>query len=186
MACWFIPNTTTGREAMLSMSNTGSTAQQFAFLIHAGDGSGGNKVSALARSPTQTVFSTICATTTVGVTAGAIHRAVAVFPSTASRIIYLDGGNKVTTTHTVAPSGINNLSIGRLEDSTPNWEFDGEIWGVTIWDRALTDAEVAFDYAPSTRWDLYAPEVRHNYFVPEAGGFVPYPINRPSMNGGMA
>lgn len=129
------------------------TNQQFLFaIVRHGGGSGGQFFAIelqgyVAGDPiAATAFgsSVVSAVTTTGFTQNTWHHACAVFASTTSRSIYLDGGGKATNTSSCSPSNVDRLSIGTLSRSdNPNVWFTGLTgeWGV--WNVALTDAEVA-------------------------------------------
>jgi hypothetical protein len=83
------------------------------------------------------------------ISANTWHHFCAVFASTTSRSIYLDGGNKATDTSSrPAPTGINIVSIGvDFVSGSPGNAFasggTGMIAEAAVWDVALTDEEVA-------------------------------------------
>lgn len=81
------------------------------------------------------------------ITAGHWHQVVCVIAGTTDRRCFVDGGNKGTSSITEnTPSGLNRISIGRAGDSTPGYYFPGKIGCVFIWNRALTDTEIALLY----------------------------------------
>jgi hypothetical protein len=71
------------------------------------------------------------------------HHICARFTSTTSRDAFLDGGSKGSNTDSSTPSGIDALSIGMRDLSTPDNFLSGKIAHAAIWNVALTDAEVA-------------------------------------------
>jgi hypothetical protein len=85
------------------------------------------------------------ASTTANVSAGD-HHGCAVFATSTDRRVYLDGGNKGTSTGSVATTGINRFFIG-LQDvvggAGQRFGLDGRIWEAAVWTASLTDAEVA-------------------------------------------
>lgn len=67
-----------------------------------------------------------------------------VFPSSASRTVYLDGGNSGTQTFKISPGGVNGVRIGsRTFNSTQGIFFDGRLSEVGIWNTDLTASEIA-------------------------------------------
>lgn len=72
------------------------------------------------------------------------HHVAAVFESTTSRHVYLNGGNKVTNTTSASP-GVNPdvTTIGRIGGHTPATYWTGDIAELTVWNVVLTDQEVA-------------------------------------------
>jgi len=60
-----------------------------------------------------------------------------------TRSVYLDGGRKNTDSSTEPdPSGVDRLSVGAKDGSSPTLYFDGKLGHVGVWNVALTDAEV--------------------------------------------
>lgn len=83
------------------------------------------------------------AKSSIAYSTGVWQSAVAVYASSTSRTIYLNGANKGVDTNPATATGLNRLSIGRLGDSTPGGYMSGAIDDVALWDVALTDAEAA-------------------------------------------
>jgi len=85
---------------------------------------------------------------------GRWYHVAAVYASTTSRKIYVNGILEATNTATNTPTGYDRTSIGMTRDSTPSTPFDGLIDDVRIFNVALTDTEVAGLYhaniAPGT------------------------------------
>lgn len=65
-----------------------------------------------------------------------------VFASATDRRVFLNGGGKGTNTTSRVPSGLDRVSLGRLDDSTPTDPFSGQIAEAAIWSVALNDDEV--------------------------------------------
>ncbi len=81
------------------------------------------------------------------ISAGQWHQVVCVIAGTTDRRCFVDGGNKGTNSSNVnAPTGLNRISIGRAGDSTPGYYYPGKIGCVFIWNRVLTDNEIAWLY----------------------------------------
>jgi len=79
------------------------------------------------------------------ITAGIWHHVVGVFKTDALRELYSDGvfiENETTATSAVTP---DRAWIGRFADSTPNFEYNGQLDDVRIHDRALSAKEIG-DY----------------------------------------
>lgn len=84
------------------------------------------------------------ATTTASLSANTWHHICGVFPSTDSRSIYLDGGNKITNNTNVASanlSGFDEIHIGSIRTAVGSSTL--RVAEVGIWNVALSDAEVA-------------------------------------------
>ena len=79
--------------------------------------------------------------------AGQWHQVVGVAASATDRRCFVDGGNKGTNSIAVnAPSGLNRISIGRAGDFTPGYYFPGKVGCVFVWNRVLSDTEIAWLY----------------------------------------
>lgn len=63
--------------------------------------------------------------------------AVAVFGGTASRTIYLNGGNSATNTTSVTPTGLSNINIGVSNGGGGNW-YTGLLADIAIYDLSWT------------------------------------------------
>jgi hypothetical protein len=83
------------------------------------------------------------ATTTATFSNTTWNHGCAVFASSTSRTIYLNGGNAVVSTGTRSPGSITRLDIGsrRNSSASTNW-FNGKIAEVGIWDASLTADEI--------------------------------------------
>jgi len=128
------------------------TAQHY--LVSFGDTAGNTNYLALiakgdvAGDPIRAAYVTggspVQADTSTGYSLGTDHHVCAVFESTTSRSVYIDGGSKGTdTTSKDYPSGIDAMAVGRLERSSPAAYTNGRVSHVAIWNVALTDGEVA-------------------------------------------
>ncbi len=75
------------------------------------------------------------------------HQVVGVFTAEGTRKLYLDGIYEGMST-SVLPYNTNNVLVtfGRWGDKTPDCYFNGLLDNICIWNRALTDAEVAAYY----------------------------------------
>lgn len=74
-----------------------------------------------------------------------MYRAVVSIESITSAKYYLNGvylGEDTTNTSFT----INSVTIGRLGDSSPNWEMNAQVWSACIWEKALGYGEVKQDY----------------------------------------
>ena len=93
------------------------------------------------------IYLTGRAASTKSLTAGKWHQIVCVAAGTTDRRCYVDGGNKGTNAIAAnVPSGLNRISIGRAGDSTPGYYFPGKVGSVFLWNRVLTDSEIAWLY----------------------------------------
>ncbi len=97
--------------------------------------------------------------------------------STIARACYFNGGSKGTNTQNGAisqdvPSTRESIGIYQAGGAQADF-FSGLIADVRIYNRALSDLEVAMLYDPATRWDLYWQPNRRAY-VFQPGGAAGY------------
>lgn len=136
-SCWFNSDSATDNQCLMFLGLNSSTNRYFA--MHASGNAAGDPVRIFAQNGgTSSVVST-----TTGYTVGTTHHACAVFESSTSRHVYIDGGSKASDTTDVTPTTPNVTTIGRRSLSTPASYFSGMIAEVAIWNIALTDVEVA-------------------------------------------
>ena len=85
-------------------------------------------------------YPSLNSTTTIGTTT--IHHVVGVYDDAAGQLrVYVDGVLENTLNDTAGAGNGENLNIGRRPDGTRY--FNGEIEDLRIYDRALSDAEIA-------------------------------------------
>jgi len=99
---------------------------------------------------------------------GMWHQLAGVFVNNSLRHVYLDGRKGATNTGGNQDlSAFNRTTIGRFDDSTPTIDFIGSIDHVLVYNRALTDAEIAQLYT-----DPFAMfrRPRIELWLPAAGG----------------
>lgn len=82
------------------------------------------------------------AQTSTSVVAGTWHHGAAIAASTTDRKVYLDAGGEGTNTTTSTPLGLDNTRIAAADFGGVNDPLDGKIGPVTIWDVALSLAEL--------------------------------------------
>lgn len=63
----------------------------------------------------------------------------AVYASPTSRSVYIKGGNKITNTTNITPTGIDVLSIGYRASNIPAFPVTGRIAEIGVWNVALSD-----------------------------------------------
>jgi hypothetical protein len=172
MVCWFWSDDLTINQAMMGISSEDDNSFH-GFWLMARGAEAGDPIAArtfgggAARQ----------AATSTGYSANTIHLAVGVFVSTIERYAYIDGGNKGTSTgSSSAPSSLDNVTLGSVyywngSANVVNSPLSGGIIEARLYNRALTDADVAALYDPATRWDLYRPMVP--YLI--AGGVAAAP-----------
>lgn len=110
------------------------------------------------------------AVTTATLTTGTWAHVCGVFASNTSRTIYLNGGNNVSESTGITPSGVNKTTIGAYYYNGAIGTFlDGKLAEVGIWDVALTVNEIsslAKGYSPlfvrPENLITYVPLIRDN------------------------
>ncbi len=89
------------------------------------------------------------AQTSNSVLANTWHLAVGVFAGDNDRRVYLDadiGNRGINTDFQSFPPGFDRATLGRYSDATPGKELNGKISVAYIWDRELSEAEIAMLY----------------------------------------
>lgn len=138
MACWERAHDITAHHFAMSIVDASTDEDFWACALRgdAGDtatmwvkGSGQEKTPTTTNTYTADVWHHIC------------FREI----STTSRDIILDAdfGNRGTNTTLIVPANIDQMSIGRVGDSSPVACTDADIAEAAFWNVALTDGEVA-------------------------------------------
>ena len=138
MCCWVRPVATMVNGIAFGMHYTGDTSAESARIQTRSGGA--------ARAEHRDGTTAAVAETTALITAGSWHHVAAVFASTSSRTIYLDGANSVNNT-TSATNTMNTdyLIVGRGRVSTgfTSPAYNGDISHCAIWNVALNAEEIA-------------------------------------------
>lgn len=133
LACWFNPNATS-LQTLMQLGDAGATNYLMLYVQTAG------VFSLLSAAYDGSSVGTSNAST---VSTSTWQHACAVFTSTTSRQVYLDGSAGSLDTTTVTPTGIDDLSLGRRLTSGNARVFDGYLAEAGVWSVALTAAEIA-------------------------------------------
>lgn len=162
MACWFNVDTVTADYTLFGISNSGTNTDGFfltAFGTLASDPIGASAASSASFSTATTSFP--------GFSANTWTHACGTFASTTSRFAFINGVAGVEATTSKSPSGINDLSIGRLTRSSPVFYANGRVAECAIWDVVLTQDEISAlakgveaRYVRPASLVFYAPLVR--------------------------
>jgi hypothetical protein len=143
-------------------TNNISIAQRLFFF---GDKDTDNTYQALRLSTTGYVYAesrntvAVAAISTMAVTANTWNMAAGVWTSATLRAAYLNAGSKGTnTTSSTFSSAHDRTSIGHQGTLTPSSPMSGKIGLVMVWNRALTDAEIARLY--SEPYAMFEPGIR--------------------------
>jgi len=144
MACWFNCDSADLSCCLVSVTNSGNAGNLTRFALFARGNVAGDPVTAIASN----TFSNGIADTTAGYIVGKWHHGCAVFTSTTSRSVYIDGGSSATNTTSITPTLLDRTNIGvqflQNAGGTSGINFaDGLIAEVGIWNAALTQPEIA-------------------------------------------
>lgn len=96
---------------------------------------------------------------TTSVTTG-VHHVVLRQIGSGARQFFIDGVIDATAGSAVTADGTGIMRIGTAYTGAAYEPFDGQIWDVRLYRRALTDNECWSLYSAATRWDLYAQPLR--------------------------
>ena len=137
MFCWFKPDTTTVARCLMGLFEDNSSGSSNQLKV-------GTTTGAVVQSATYDVTNGFRLTSTsTTVTTGAWQNCLAVFTSSTSRAVYLNGGGKATTTTTAAVnfSLLNRFTIGAAKTNNVTDYADGQIMFATVWAAALSDED---------------------------------------------
>jgi len=141
MSCWFKADNITTTGVLMICSHL-SDNDNYCLIYAAGTVSGDPLI---ARSSKPGLGAN--AQTTTGYTAGVWHLATAVFASSSSRSIWLNGSGKGTDTTSIALDlSLDRFAIGVHYRPDIEAYFAGSIAEACVWNVALTDSEVASLY----------------------------------------
>lgn len=136
----FYPTRNTVRENILSPNVNSSTDNTLALLEYDATVAG-TPVRATYRVALSAVEN---ASSTVAPTLNAWNAAMAVFTSSSSRSIYLNGGNSATNSNTATGTPtFDRVSIAALLRATAALYFDGRVAETAFWSVALNTDEMA-------------------------------------------
>ncbi|WP_254509875.1 LamG domain-containing protein [Anatilimnocola floriformis] len=146
MAIWFNPNAVTATLTLCSLC-TGGVSDQSRFLLNCHGALAGDPLRASTVNSSGT--SSFAATSTASV-AGSWQHGCGVFGSASSRAVYLNGGGKGTesTSRAISNSAVVIAGAQQTTSGVYTSQFDGLLAHFTIWNVALTDAEVALIAKP--------------------------------------
>ena len=126
-ACWFAtPVDANGQICLMSISDSSSNGDQYLVTVSGalGDGDTGRYLMCKGRDSDWNQDGS--AVSDVAVSGTGWHHCTAVWTSATSRTIYLDGVFGETETVSEIPGGTQNrFALGRLDDLSPNWYWDG-------------------------------------------------------------
>jgi hypothetical protein len=149
MACWF--NVTDALHTLMYLGDKDSDDNRYV-LNARGDLT--DQVEFIARTTANTAVSTAPGAYTPGVWT----HACGVEGSATDHRVYINGGNKGSSTTSRVPTGMDRTTVGVRDSLTNNGFTDGRIAEAVIWNVALTDAEVAIISRPGFPMHRYRPE----------------------------
>ncbi len=133
MAGWFLPTDVSGSESIIAI---GSSTESFAYMELA---KSGDLLLARSRSVLEGVDSSSLGT----ISAGTWHHGAAVFATTTSRVVYLDGTAGTGNVQLNVPLNLDNTSFGTTYVGFSFQAFDGDVCECGIWGVALSAPEIA-------------------------------------------
>lgn len=133
LACWFY-QTTVAAGGLVSLHDAQGSSNNFILMID------GTSLFAYAQNSGGPVAGISATSSPQNST---WHHGCAVFTSSTSRTVYLDGGNEATNTTSRTPLGINRLSVGALWFGSFSNFLNGIVGEVGVWNVALTKPEIA-------------------------------------------
>lgn len=142
-AGWFHADSVAANNTILATGNSGGSSTNFRVLR--------TNTSSQAELSINDGVGTTSINSTTTFSTGAWNHAVAIFASSTSRTVYLNGGNSATNTTSRAPSGINRTSVGAKLGNTAAGFFDGHLADVAAWNVALSADDVlslSLGYSP--------------------------------------
>ena len=155
VCCWFRPDSA-GVNNLLFWTGA-SNGWNGHYLI------AGSSATLLAASAQNTTFAT---SSGVAYVAGQWQHAAGVWASAASRQAFLNGKPDTLDTTSKTPAAWTVSYIGAAwVGSTVG--YVGNIGEMRVYNRVLSQAEIAAMYHPGTRWDLYS-QPRRYYYAPSA------------------
>ena len=133
-AAWIRPSSLAASAIIGVSRNSGTTQRAYLGLSAAG----------LITAISQSSGTTRTASTSAATSASTWAHACAVFASSTSRSVYLNGASKGTNTQNSSPTGLNRGNIGMVYAGTSaSLFFPGDIAEVACWNVALTDGDAA-------------------------------------------
>lgn len=133
LATWVNPSTSITQMA-LGVFNSGSSNNYHNLQVRSGGA---------VRAETFGASTNGFADTSSNISFGVWSHICGVFTSATSRASYLNGGSKATDTTNETPTGLNRTAIGVRGSSSLGNPWSDKLAEVSIWNVALTDAEVA-------------------------------------------
>lgn len=163
--CWGRVDTASTAYVLMCIANTGGVNPLFQLTATTGN------VYAAQQRDGAAVLGTATGTVTHAV--GEWQHVAAVFASGSSRSIYTKGGDKVTETTACGGTTVNNTTLGIRNTATA--PLNGGLSQPGIWNRALTDSEVARSADHGLKYELWYPLRSRKWFASGAAAtFKPY------------
>jgi hypothetical protein len=136
MACWFYVLNVTAICTLMSIADTAGANDWW--RISCQGTVAGDPIQFASRA----AGSPLNSSTSTSYVANQWQHACAVCAAANDRVVFLDGGGKGTGTGTNTPTGLDTFGVGARIEVTPGDFMSGRIAWATIWNVALTDAQV--------------------------------------------
>lgn len=155
MAAWFkTPSASAADECIISIADSSVGTNQLRMIIE-------NTTSKLEASGFDGTAVRAAASTT-SVDDDEWHLGVAVFASSTSRKIYVDGVLEGTDTSSQTMTAFDRASLAVTADSTPAAYFGGNIQNARVWSRVLSDDEVSLLFERPFEGITYGDEFHYD------------------------
>ena len=137
VAAWMRSDDDTTGQTVLSIGDASTDTDYYRLFIS------GPTAGDPVRWVTRAGGSNAAASTSTGFSANTWHHVAGVEAAANSRAVYIDGGSKGTDSTSKTPSNLDTTAIGKLARLSAAPYFSGDIAWVSIWNAALSDAEIA-------------------------------------------
>jgi len=158
-ARWTVNRLTSTGNAIWSISRSSVSSNQHALIVGGGDVPSNNKCSAMSRNT-----GWVDAEGTVSIAAKEWHTCCGVWHTSTDRRIYTDGADEVIETSSSSPDNLDRMFICGLSDSTENWEIDGVLEYLFIYDWGLTATDILQIHEDPYAW-VTPPITLPDYFM---------------------
>jgi Concanavalin A-like lectin/glucanases superfamily len=136
MACWFYVLDITSIRSLMAIADTAAANDWWRLSCQ------GTVVGDPLFFQSRAAGSPLNSQTSTAYVANQWQHACAVCASSTSRLVFLDGGGKGTGIGNNTPAGLDSFAVGARMEVAPGDFMNGRIAWATIWDVALSDAEV--------------------------------------------
>ncbi len=160
-ACWVKSDDETVGQTVLSIGEAGNDDAFHRMALQGNAGGDPLRCHSIDTSSPDT--GSEFADTSSGYSANTWHHVACVFAASNDRRAFIDGGNKGTNSGGVIVDNADVTRIGRRAANTSSQTMSGVITECTVWNVALTDAEVAI--LASTRVKRFSCQIQPTLIV---------------------